>query len=125
MKTHHLLTPVALLLVLYGSVTASAEFYDSPGGADTNPGSQEKAFATLERARDTVRAMKHQDGMLKDGCTVWLLEGDYVLDKSLELTAADSGTADAPVFWRAAPGAKVHLLGGRVITIRLEDLKHF
>ena len=116
MKTHHLLIPVALLVVLYGSVAAGAEFYVSPGGADTNPGSQEKPFATLERARDAVRAARQQDGVLKDGCTVWLLEGDYFLQHSLELTAEDSGTAEAPVIWKAAPNTTARILGGRVVT---------
>lgn len=116
MKTNYLLTPVALLVVLCGSVAAGAEFYVSPGGADTNPGSQEKPFATLERARDAVRAVKQQDGILKDGCTVWLMEGDYFLEHSLELSAEDSGTADAPVVWKALSGTKVRILGGRIIT---------
>jgi hypothetical protein len=41
-----------LLSTNYSQVT---EFYIAPGGNDTNPGTEEKPFATLNRARNAVR----------------------------------------------------------------------
>ena len=45
--------------------------------------------------------------------TIWLRGGDYVRTSALELTEVDSGTAEAPVVWRACAGETVRLLGGR------------
>ena len=50
------------------------------------------------------------------GLTVWLRAGDHLRTQAFELTAADSGTAEAPVVWRAVEGAHARLLGGRKLT---------
>lgn len=42
--------------------------------------------------------------------------GVYPLAQAFELTAADAGTADGPITYRAAPGAEVRLSGGRAVT---------
>ena len=42
--------------------------------------------------------------------------GDYALQRSLQLTAEDSGTAAAPVVYQARAGAAVRLRGGERIT---------
>jgi hypothetical protein len=42
--------------------------------------------------------------------------GDYIQTNALELTAVDSGTADAPIVWRACKGESVRLLGGRKLS---------
>ena len=41
--------------------------------------------------------------------------GTYPLSHPLVLTVSDSGTAGAPVTWKAAPGAVVRISGGREI----------
>lgn len=92
-----------------------ADFYVSPTGADANPGTLGKPFASLERARDAVRTA-HASGKSTTGSmTVWLRGGDFVRTNALEFTAADSGTAAAPVVWRAYRNERVRLLGGRVL----------
>ena len=90
----------------------AAQLYVSTSGSDANSGTRAKPFATLERARDEVRKLR-QDGRLKSGATVWLRGGDYLRTNAVELTAADSGTAAAPIIWRACKGESVRLLGGR------------
>ena len=40
------------------SAADSATFYVAPDGDDSNPGSKERPFATLSRARDAVRKLK-------------------------------------------------------------------
>lgn len=91
-----------------------AVFHVRPDGDDAGQGSAEKPFATVERARDAVRAAK-KAGTLAGGAEVVLHEGRYALASRFQLTAKDSGTADAPVVFTAAPGAMACLTGARPI----------
>lgn len=104
---------LTLLLALSGS---AAEFYVSPAGSDTNSGSRTQPFATLECARDAVRYLKQNGRFSKDSVTVWLRGGDYFRTNAFQLTAADSGTPEAPVVWRACKGETVRLLGGKKLS---------
>ncbi len=88
-----------------------AEFFVSPSGDDTNPGTQQSPFATLERARDAVRQLKQSSGLPEGGVVVWLLEGIYQRQSTFELGADDSGEQDRPVVYRAWPGDVVRVLG--------------
>lgn len=100
-----------LVLVLLSFCSAvqvrGEEFYVSPKGADTNPGTESRPFASLERARDAARAAKHNTPI-----TIWLRGGDYRRTASFTLTSADSGTAVSPVVYRAMPREKVRIVGG-------------
>lgn len=87
--------------VMLSSQLWSAEFYVSPQGDDTNDGSPAKPFATLERARDAMRAAKKSGGD-----TVWIHGGNFALPKTLELTATDSD-----VVYRSVAGETVRLSG--------------
>ena len=49
--------------------------------------------------------------------TVEILGGKYSLANSLEFSAVDSGTADAPVIYRAYQSQPVEILGGRVLKL--------
>jgi hypothetical protein len=95
---------------------ASADFFVSPVGSDASPGSKSKPFATLEGARDAVRNLKQTGKLPNDGAIIWLRGGDYPRTNALELTAADSGTPNAPVLWRAYRDERVRLLGGVRLT---------
>ena len=72
-------------------------------------------FATLERARNAIRALKQAGPLPQGGVAVHLREGAYELTATLKLTAEDAGSADAPVVYRAHPGERVVLTGGRSI----------
>ncbi len=90
-----------------------ATYYVSPDGADVNPGTKSEPFATLERARDAVRERKTQPGGLPaGGVTVYLRGGIHRRMATFELTAEDSGTADAPIVYASAPGEVATLFGG-------------
>lgn len=104
-----------LLGLHLGQAAIAAEYHVSPSGNDTNIGTRAKPFATLERARDAVRDFKSKDLTPRRGVTVWLHGGDYFRTNALELTAADSGTPDSPVAWRAYRNQPVRLLGGRTL----------
>ena len=73
-------------------------------------------FATLARARDAIRAFKTSTGLPPGGVTVTLRGGAYALAEPLAFTAEDSGTAAAPIVYRAAEGDAVRLTGGVRIT---------
>ena len=95
----------------------AADLYVSPGtGRDSNPGTRARPFATLERARDEVRRLRQDRSSGGGPFTIWLGGGDYLRTNALELSAADSGTARAPVTWRARKGQAVRLMGGRKLS---------
>ena len=94
-------------------ITAFAvEYFVAPQGNDANPGTREQPFATLEKARDAIRALKAK-GPLPGPVAVRLLPGEYPAAKTLELTGADSGTEAAPIVYRAEQKGAAVLYGGR------------
>lgn len=99
------------LAMLAGGAAQGQEYWVFGAGNDTDAGTQEKPFATPQRARDAVRAAR-KGGLPRGGVTVWLRGGVYRMDKTLELSSQDSGTPTAPVVYRSAPGDEVRLMGG-------------
>lgn len=112
----------ALLVPLLASLgTARAlDLYVAPPGktaASNSPlGAQENPFPSLEAARDAIRRQKTEGGFSKDGLTVWIAAGHYPRTNAFTLTAADSGTAAAPILWRGRPGETPRLVGGRLLS---------
>lgn len=96
--------------------SAALTLHVAPDGADANPGTRDRPFATLERARDEIRALKKAQGLPKGGVAVELAGDLYERAKPLELGAEDSGTADAPIVYRARKGAKARISGGRTLS---------
>jgi|GEM_PF-1575271 len=79
---------------------------------EPNAAGTDGPFATLRRARDAIRALKAASGLPAGGVTVVVAAGEYTLREPLAFDARDSGSAGAPVVWRAAEGASVRLSGG-------------
>lgn len=73
-------------------------------------------LASLDRARDVVRALKKASGLPEGGVTVEVVGGVYELGKAFDLGGEDSGADGAPVVYRAAAGQDVRLIGGKVVT---------
>lgn len=73
-------------------------------------------FATLERARDEIRAMKKAGTASGKSIQVNIQGGQYFLDKPFALTAEDSGTEKFPIIYTSAPKEKAALSGGKIIT---------
>jgi hypothetical protein len=99
---------------------APAALFVAPDGNDARNGLSAQVgadgagpFATLGRARDEIRKLKQAGSLPAGGVTVELAAGVYELAQPLELRAEDSGTAEAPIVYRAAAGAAVRLVGGR------------
>ncbi len=117
-----------MLLVATAALPVSADtpanaLYVSPQGNDSwtghlaepNEAKTDGPFATLERARNEVRTIKAA-GLPKGGVTVTVRGGLYTLDKPLDLSAEDSGTAEAPVRFEAQKGEEVRVSGGKVVS---------
>ncbi len=92
------------------------EFFIAPGGNDANPGTAARPFATLAQARGAVRALKARGGLPAGGVAVTLKSGCYRVTDTLALTAEDSGTAAAPVVYRAEKKGGAVLYGGTRLT---------
>lgn len=111
---------LALLLSVSTSLVANAAeesagrgiIYISPTGDDANDGSIDNPLKTFHGARDKIRALKAQGVSYPKGFVVYAREGDYLFDKSLELTDEDSGTEGAPIVYRSYPGETATLIGG-------------
>ena len=87
-------------------------YVSAAGNDDTNKGTKEAPFKTIERARDAIRELKTAGAYPEKGITVYIREGIYEYTNSLELTKEDSGTDQGPVVYQAYPGEKVRLSGG-------------
>lgn len=95
--------------IILSAVAGAAELHVAPTGSDSNPGSEEKPFLTLEKARDAARNM--------DGAkTITIHGGTYRLTKTLKIDERDSDAT-----WCAAEGQEVFVTGG--IAVSLKDLK--
>ena len=86
---------------------APATLFVAPTGNDTNPGSLEKPFATLQRAQQAARKAAGHDAV-----TVNVRTGTYYLPDTLVLTAEDSGTQAAPVVYQAYQNEQPIISGG-------------
>jgi len=112
-----LATVLAVVTLVFACQGASADtLYVAVTGDDTNPGTQDRPFATIERARDEIRKLKTAGSLPPGGVTVEVAGGAYELKQPLGLTAQDSGAPDAPVVYRARDRQPVRLVGGRVVT---------
>ncbi|MBT3380160.1 MAG: hypothetical protein HN742_35640 [Lentisphaerae bacterium] len=100
-----------LPLMAAGFVSAQTVIHVAPGGSDTNPGTAQSPLATLAGARERVRQVK-QGGT---SVTVELAAGTYAFSEPVVFSAEDSGTATAPIVYRAAVGTEVRLSGGRPV----------
>ncbi len=88
------------------------QLYVAVGGDDQADGSRKRPLATPRGARDAVRRWRSARSGVSAAVTVWFESGTYHLTESLVLEEQDSGTEQAPVLWRACPGAEVRFSGG-------------
>ncbi|TVS17219.1 MAG: hypothetical protein EA424_13045, partial [Planctomycetaceae bacterium] len=115
----------ALLALLAAGTVSAAEvvIHVSPRGDDAWSGTQAEPnadktdgpVATLAGARDALR--KARGGRPPaEPARIVVADGRYTLTDPLVLAPEDGGTAEAPVRYEAAPGAKPVFSGGRKIT---------
>jgi len=105
-------------LLCLGPVLATAgpaQFHLSPTGDDASPGTRSRPFATLERARDAIRALKADRGLPPGGVTVVLHPGVYPRTSSFVLEEQDSGGPGKPAVYRSLYAGAARLAGGALI----------
>ncbi|MEY4660117.1 MAG: hypothetical protein RLZZ42_69, partial [Bacteroidota bacterium] len=104
---------VALLLSFQLHEKEVKKIYVTVKGNDSNDGSVGRPLASLEAAKQAVRALKRSG--FASSIEVIVRGGIYYLPETLEFTTEDSGTKSAPIIWKAAEGEKVILSGGKRI----------
>lgn len=81
--------------------------------ADATTDGRDGPFATLERARDAIRALKHRpDG----GVEVVVRGGHYARNAPFVLEPEDSGSSGSPIVYRAADREVVTISGMRTLS---------
>ena len=103
-----------------GSQNSTTDLYVAPEGDDASPGTIEKPFATLLRARDAVRELKENG--LKGDISVFFREGSYFFSEPVVLSRQDSGSNGQKITYSAYPGetpvftSGIHITGWQKIT---------
>ena len=119
-----MLTRILALLAIFCCASAFAEtaFYVAGNGNDQwtgklnapNAARTDGPFASLERARAAVRALK-ATGEFAGPVSVLVRGGVHPLAKTFVLGSEDSGTQMFPVTYRSSPGETAVLSGGKAI----------
>lgn len=106
------LKPVILFLLLLSQpeLTFSADFYLSPSGNDTNPGTREKPFVSLERAKKAAEIHFQQNP--DEDCTIWLEDGKYPISTPVVFNAENFKNQTGQLFFKALSGAEPIVSGG-------------
>ena len=104
------------LPAVYASVDPVV-FYAATDGDDSHPGTQDKPFASLERAREAIRqsGAERREG----GAVVILRGGRYRRSGTFVLSGQDSGRPGSPVVYKAAPNETVILDGGYLLSAEI------
>ncbi len=87
-------------------------YFVATDGDDNADGSIGAPFASLERARDAVRAQKTNGALPAGGAAVYLRGGTYTVTNTFTLGEIDSGDFGAPVVYRAWKDEKPVFDGG-------------
>jgi hypothetical protein len=111
MKSGHVWQP-GLLICAFAMLAFSADIYVSPTGNDAAAGTSTAPLATLAAARDKADQLKATNPPV----TVYLHGGTYYLSAPVVFGAANSGTATAPIVYKAVTGEKPVLSGGIKVT---------
>jgi parallel beta-helix repeat protein len=100
-------------------VSPNNVFYISTIGDDSNDGTINNPFATLEKARDEIRELK-QEGQFNQPINVYVRQGIYELNQTFVLNSQDPGTSDKPITYQAYPNEKVIISGGKKLDLNWE-----
>ncbi|MCL4194360.1 MAG: right-handed parallel beta-helix repeat-containing protein [Thermoguttaceae bacterium] len=113
LKQHLKLSLCMCFLFVASLARGETALYVAPGGKDDAVATREAPLATMAAARDRIRAIRQEKG--PQPVTVHFGAGTYEIDAPIEFAEQDSGTAEAPVVYRAWPGALVRLTGGKQV----------
>ena len=104
---------MGMVLGLVSGVWAEVTIHVAPNAPAGGDGRRRSPYATLEQARDHIRAARKEGLIARDEPVTVLLEpGVHTLTQSFELTREDGGSEAAPVVYRAAKRGRARLRGG-------------
>ena len=105
---------LVVLVSLLGTASIPAgTFFVAPDGADNNPGTFERPFATLQHAQAAARKLAGRESV-----TVFLKGGTWYLSEPLVFTPVDSGSKEFPVAYQACGGETPILSGGSKLLLK-------
>uniref|UniRef100_UPI00321697B9 right-handed parallel beta-helix repeat-containing protein n=1 Tax=uncultured Draconibacterium sp. TaxID=1573823 RepID=UPI00321697B9 len=93
--------------------SVETEFYVSPNGNDTNSGSKEMPFQTIEKAREAVSNSIQKDSV--QDRTIWLADGFYEIKNPVVFNSFDFNNSSIRVVFKAETEAHPVISGGQVI----------
>jgi len=98
----------------YSETDGDITIYVSPNGDDsTGDGSEEKPYATIQKAKSAAAALKQENKAV----SVIFKEGVYRIDSTVVFTAEDSGSEGAPIRYMAEEGADVVFTGAKAVDV--------
>lgn len=100
------LTPTAIAA---GNSEPEYIFHVAVNGNDTNSGTADKPFATIEHARDVIRTISPN---MQSSIIVYVHGGTYSISQPIKFTTADSGQNGYDIIYRAAEGETPVFSGG-------------
>lgn len=112
-KTYPRMYVLILTVLISCTHQRTVEFFVSPEGRDTNPGTEAAPFHSLEKAKESVRSQLRKAPEIP--VLVNIKEGTYYLEKSVVFSPEDSGTETASVVYKAAVGEKPVFTGSREV----------
>lgn len=89
------------------------QIYVSPDGNDDNRGDKDSPLKTVEAAKSLANIKKIGGNPVE----VIFKEGKYLIDKTVSFTSSDSGSAGAPIVYKAEDGANVVFTGAAALDI--------
>lgn len=95
-------------------IQGEAEIFIAPNGDDNNPGTKEQPFKTFKRAVSEVNILNTRKPAPK-GIVLYLREGSYQIEETMEFGSTFSGTAENPLIISAYNGEKVSFVSGALI----------
>jgi len=101
-----------LLISLHLTSSGQIKMYVSPKGNDSNPGTLNKPFKTIQKAQTEVKKMSDK---MENDIHVFLREGTYRLEEPLVFTAKDGGSNDHRVIYSAYKDELPEISGGGII----------
>jgi hypothetical protein len=106
---------MVLALLCFGvNAQDGKQFFVSPSGSDSHPGTLELPFHTISKARDAVRSV---NAKAKSDITVFLRNGTYTIGSTLQFDEKDGGSAEHKVRYCAYNDEVPVISGG----VRLSD----
>jgi hypothetical protein len=96
-----------------GFAQEQATFYVAPTGSDSNPGTEAAPFKTITKAQKAVREI---NGTMTGDIVVYLREGTYQLNSTVNFDERDGGKDGHYVRYKAYKGENPLITGGKPIT---------